>query len=38
MRHALVLMLLALGVSGCNTVEGLANDVAAGSRAVKRAF
>lgn len=33
-----IFLALTLALAGCNTVEGLANDVAAGSRAVKRAF
>lgn len=38
MKKLLVLVALAVTLAGCNTVEGLGEDVSAGARAVKNAL
>ena len=38
MKRFFLMTLVLLGLTACNTVEGLGQDVSAGARAVDRAF
>ena len=38
MKKALLFAALLAGLAGCNTFEGFADDVSAGTRAVTRSF
>lgn len=37
-RLIVMALVLALSLAGCNTVEGLGNDISAGARTVKNTF
>jgi len=38
MKMRLVLILCVLGLAGCNTVEGIGQDISSGARTVKNSF